>query len=242
MSLMEKLIKSVVLEEGFIAEKEQLSSSAYRIRLKSESIKSLSFVAGSFLRMGVGLGQDELSLKDKIRSYSIWHIDQEQGFVDIAVATHINGVGSDWIKRCGVGDKVYFKTKKGNFLADASADSYLMVGDLSALSHLYMLRRNIGDNKLIKGLIYNTERKELFADVDGSLPFDLSEMQGENVNVLLKEVKTILPELIGSPKVYIAGDSRICVALHRYFKEEAAWSVKQIKTKPFWNPLKKGLE
>lgn len=90
MSLIEKLIKSVVLEEGFIAEKEQLSSSAYRIRLKSESIKSLSFVAGSFLRMGVGLGQDELSLKDKIRSYSIWHIDQEQGFVDIAVATHSN--------------------------------------------------------------------------------------------------------------------------------------------------------
>ncbi|WP_368855182.1 hypothetical protein [Polaribacter sp. 20A6] len=42
--------------------------------------------------------------------------------------------------------------------------------------------------------------------------------------------------------VYIAGDSRVYVALNHHFRNELNWSTKQIKTKPFWNPDKKGLE
>ncbi len=42
--------------------------------------------------------------------------------------------------------------------------------------------------------------------------------------------------------VYIAGDSRVCVALNHYFRKELHWDSKQIKTKPFWNPEKTGLE
>jgi NADPH-dependent ferric siderophore reductase len=46
----------------------------------------------------------------------------------------------------------------------------------------------------------------------------------------------------GKQMVYIAGDSRVCVALNYYFKNYLNWNTKQIKTKPFWNPEKKGLE
>nr|WP_197482116.1 SIP domain-containing protein [Polaribacter atrinae] len=46
----------------------------------------------------------------------------------------------------------------------------------------------------------------------------------------------------GIKMVYIAGDSRVCIALNQYFRKELNWNTKQIKTKPFWNPDKKGLE
>jgi NADPH-dependent ferric siderophore reductase len=51
-----------------------------------------------------------------------------------------------------------------------------------------------------------------------------------------------LPKLTGRRMVYIGGDSRICVSLTHYFRKELQWEARQIKTKPFWNPDKKGLE
>ncbi|MCG1036691.1 SIP domain-containing protein [Polaribacter sargassicola] len=59
---------------------------------------------------------------------------------------------------------------------------------------------------------------------------------------ILKVVKELASKLKGKKMVYIAGDSRVCIALNQYFRKELKWDVKQIKTKPFWNPSKKGLE
>jgi len=46
----------------------------------------------------------------------------------------------------------------------------------------------------------------------------------------------------GYKMVYIAGGGRICVVLNIYFRNELNWDSKRIKTKPFWNLEKKGLE
>ncbi|WP_044210728.1 siderophore-interacting protein [Flammeovirga sp. OC4] len=242
MKIIENILKSVVLDEAVISEKEQLSKSAYRIRIQSEKIKGLDFHPGAFLRMGIGIGKEELSMKDKVRSYSIWDIDQKEGSIDIAIATHSNGIGSHWVTNCKVGEKVYFKLKKGKFLADASADSYLMIGDLSALSHLYMIQKNLGVNKNIKGIVYSQDQSELFEDLDGNTPFDFYELPQNPSQEIIEKIKEILPDLEGKKMVYIAGDSRLCVALTQFFRKELNWEPSQIKTKPFWNPEKKGLE
>ena len=111
MSFIESIIKSVVLNEAVITEKVKLSEAAYKIRLENETIGKINFIPGSFLRMGLGIGNDELSLKDKMRSYSIWDINKEKSYLDVAIATHSNGIGSQWIKKCQVGQKIYFRNK-----------------------------------------------------------------------------------------------------------------------------------
>ena len=242
MSFIETILKSVVLNEAVITEKVKLSEAAFKIRLENENIGKTNFIPGSFLRMGFGIGRDELSLKDKMRSYSIWDIDKDKSYMDVAIAIHSNGIGSQWIKECHVGEKVYFKTKKGNFLADASADSYMMVGDLSALSHLYMIRRNIGKDKQVESILYSQDKQELFPDVDGTLPFDfygLPKNPSEDIIAMIREKVSIFK---GKKMAYIAGDSRICATLNHFFRQELNWETKQVKTKPFWNPDKKGLE
>ncbi|MDO6602586.1 SIP domain-containing protein [Arenibacter palladensis] len=242
MSLIESILKSVVLKDALITEKVKLSEAAFKIRLKNETIGKINFIPGSFLRMGLGIGKDELSLKDKMRSYSIWDINKDKSYMDVAIATHSNGIGSQWIKECNVGKKIYFKTKKGNFLADDSADSYMMVGDLSALSHLYMIRRNIGKDKQVESILYSQNKQDLFPDVDGTLPFDFYELPENPSDEIIALLREKVATFKGKRMAYIAGDSRVCVALNRFFRQELHWETKQIKTKPFWNPDKKGLE
>lgn len=242
MSLIENILKKVVLQDAIITRKEQLTASVYKITLQSESIKTASFQPGYFLRLGIGIGNDDVSFKDKVRSYSIWDINQNKGYLDLAIATDSNGIGSQWVKNCEVGETVYFKWKKGNFLLDDTADSYLMIGDLCALSHLYILNRNLPSSKQVESIVYSSNLSDLFKDIDNSNPFDFYSVKENAIAEIFNLLSEKIVKLKGSTMVYIAGDSRICVALNYYFRMELNWNTKQIKTKPFWNPDKKGLE
>lgn len=242
MSFIETILKAVILDEATITEKVLLSDNVFKIRLQSDSIRNIDFIPGSSLRMGIGIGKEDLSLKSKMRTYSVWDSNKQEGYLDLAIATHSRGIGAVWARDCRLGDTIYFKTKKGNFLADDSADSYLFIGDLSALSHLYMINRNIGVNKQVVSIIYNSNKSDFFPDVDGSFPFDFYELPENPIAAIIAKVKERVATLKGKKLVYIAGDSRVCVALHHFFKNELEWETKQIKTKPFWNPDKTGLE
>ena len=237
-----KTILKQFLKENVIESKQKLSESAYRLRIKSEAIKSADFVPGYFLRVGVGITDEGLSMKDFVRSYSVWNIDKTAGTIDLAIATHSNGPGASWAKQRKTGDTVYFRWKKGNFLVDSSADSYLLIGDLSALAHLYMIGRNMPKEKQVESILYSQHKNELYADIDGSRPFDFYEMTENPTGEIISKIKEIISKMTGRKMAYIGGDSRVCVALRKYFKNELHWEANQIKTKPFWNPDKKGLE
>ena len=242
MGIIENILKNVVLQDAIIEKKVKISESVYKIRISSDSIKTTAFIPGYFLRLFVGIGNEEISFKDKVRSYSVWNINQEIGYLDMAIAINSGGTGAKWVTECEEGNKIYFKWKKGNFLIDNSADSYLMIGDVSALSHLYILKRSLPSNKQISGLIHSKSSEDFFDDIDGSEPFNYHLSQNDSILEIIDKVKEITPKMKGEKMVYIAGDSRVCVALHKYFRNELNWNTKQIKTKPFWNPQKKGLE
>lgn len=241
MGVIKNLLKRF-LQENTIEKKEKLSESVYKIRVKGDGIKNAEFIPGYFLRVGIGLSDESIALQDFVRSYSVWNIDKEHGTIDLAISTHSKGVGAKWIEECQAGDKIYFTWKKGNFILDESADSYLMIGDLSALSHLYMIRRNLSKDKQVESILYSQKINELYADIDGTTPFDFYEMPQNPYESIVSKIKEIVPSMTGRKIVYIGGDSRICVALNQFFRRELNWDTKQIKTKPFWNPAKKGLE
>lgn len=240
MALLETIMKKI-MDKGQITSKTRLTDSVYKIDITSDAIKTMDFMAGYFIRLGIGIGTNTNSKKDMVRSYSIWDINKDTNTISLAIATDSNGIGAQWVKNCNVGDTVYYKTKKGTFTLDTSADSYLMIGDLSALSHLYIINRSL-ENKPVESIIYNNTLSDLFEDVDGTKPFNFYKLEENAIDSILEKVKEQLPNLKGKKMVYIAGDSRVCVALNHYFRKELHWDSKQIKTKPFWNPEKTGLE
>lgn len=241
MNLLTATLKQI-LNEAIIEKKWKISDLAYAIRLKSKSIQDIDFIAGYFIRICIGLSEDSLSGRDFVRSYSIWNIDKSSGTMDIAIATKSQGAGANWVLNQKVGNKVYFKLKKGNFILDCEYDNYLMIGDLSALSHLYIIKRNLSEDKQIESLIYSQNVNELYNDIDNSKPFNFHELPVNPTDQLICKIKEIVPKMTGKKMVYIAGDSRVCSTLNKYFKNELNWETKLIKIKPFWNPEKKGLE
>lgn len=240
MALLETIMKKI-MDKGQITSKTRLTDSVYKIDITSDAIKTMDFMAGYFIRLGIGIGTNTNSKKDMVRSYSIWDINKDTNTISLSIATDSNGIGAQWVKNCNVGDTVYYKTKKGTFTLDTSADSYLMIGDLSALSHLYIINRSL-ENKPVESIIYNNTLSDLFEDVDGTKPFNFYKLEENAIDSILEKVKEQLPNLKEKKMVYIAGDSRVCVALNHYFRKELHWDSKQIKTKPFWNPEKTGLE
>ncbi len=241
MGIIDSIVKKFA-EQGTIEYKSKLSETVYHIRIQSNSIKKADFVPGYFVRLGVGLGVSDSSIKDKVRSYSVWDINKESGTIDLAIATHSNGVGADWVKKCEIGNEVSFVWKKGNFLVDNNADYYLMIGDLSALSHLYIINRHLSKDKKVESILYNKKLNEHFNDIDKNKPFHFYEMAENPFEEIVTKIKEIIPNMTGRKMVYISGDSRICVSLNQFFRKELNWDSKQIRIKPFWNPEKKGLE
>src|SRR5690554_2302518 len=172
MGIIDTLMKGF-LQEATIVHKAKLSKAAYHLRIQSESIKKAAFVPGYFLRLAVGIDNDEVSIKDKRRSYTVWDMNQSEGTVDMGIATHSEGVGTSWVKQCRPGDTLYFAWHKGKFLVDDTAESYLMIGDLSALAHLYQINRSLPEEKNIQGVFYSRDKQDLFSDLNGSTPFSL---------------------------------------------------------------------
>ncbi|WP_458626810.1 siderophore-interacting protein [Winogradskyella sp. PC D3.3] len=241
MALLENIMKTI-MDKGVIISKEKLSESVYKIQIQSEAVKTMDFVPGCFIRLGVGIGKKANSKKDMVRSYSIWDIDKDLNTFSLAIATHSNGIGALWVEDCTVGDKVYYKTKTGKFTVDNSADSYVMIGDLSALSHLYTINRYLSEDKEIESIIYNKNIAELYSDINNNTPFNFYGLEENNTKEIIAQIKNVIPKLKGEKMAYIAGDSRVCIAINQYLRNELKWNTKQIKTKPFWNPKKKGLE
>ena len=241
MAIIETFMKRL-LNKAVVVYKTALTPVVYHIRIQSESIKQATFVPGYFLRVAVGLDNNELSTKDKIRSYTVWNIDTDKGTIDMAVATESNGPGAQWATQCKVGDQLYFAWHKGKFLVDDTADSYLMIGDLSSLAHLYEIKRNLPEDKIVKSIIYHQNTQDLFPDIDGANPFTFTQLPQNPGSALIQHIDALIPGMEGNKLVYIAGDSRVCVTLSQYFRKDLQWSNSQLKVKPFWNPEKKGLE
>ncbi|MEJ7560826.1 MAG: siderophore-interacting protein [Pedobacter sp.] len=230
------------LEKATISYKTQLNPTTYHIQLHGEALKKANYLPGYFVRVFVGRGKD-LAFKDNLRSYSAWKLNKLNGTLELAVCTHAGGPGSTWAKECRVGDEVSFTWKKCNLVVDNSADNYLFVGDSAALGHLYEVHRNLGKGKVIKSLIYDDRKENLFADLNGSKPFDFLEISSTNaVPTLLNLLPDTLKDISSNTIVYIGGDSRVCLALSTHLRKELKWDARRIKTKPFWNPTKTGLE
>lgn len=240
MGVIENIITSV-FKQGIVVHKSQLSKTVYHIRIQSASFKNIEYAPGDFLRVFVGKGKTEFSIKGKIRSYSVWHFDREKCELDMAVTTLGKGPGAKWAIDCKVGDITYFIWHKGKFKIDSSADDYVLIGDLSALTTLYDFNRRLSGKKVYP-IIYSHDKDDFFCDIDGKEPFKFNCVPQNSFAEVRIKLKFLKLKLKPNTHVYVAGDSRICVAVTQFLRKEWNWNSRRIKAKPYWNPEKTGLE
>ena len=160
--------------------------------------------------------------------------------VDMAVCTFSNGQGANWVKQLNQGDKIYFDEPLGTFTLDNSAENYLFLSDISGLAHFYEIARELND-KNCYGLIYSADNSDYFNDIVPNTSFQFLQSKSYTIPKMIDVI-----EHLGlndkTSIVYVAGDTRFCAEMNKYFKHNLNWGINHIRIKPFWNPNKKGLE
>lgn len=238
MSIIQSLIDKT-FHSGVLIHKEKITPTTYHIRIKlKQELKN--YIPGQQLRVLVGL-DNITSLSNLVRTYSIWYYDELKNEANLAICTFSNGQGAKWVQALEYGDAVYFRGPEGKFTLNPNADNHLFFGDVSSLAHLYELNRHTGHLKTASGIVYSTSKSHYFDDIFPKRNFGFLESAANTLEDIITEISwnTIRKE---NTAVYIAGETAFCVGLHNYFKKELNFSPKQLKTKPFWHPDKKGLE
>lgn len=241
MSLIKNIAKRI-LSQGQVLEKEQIAAHSYRLRLKVKGKSFRNYQAGQQLRIMVSANNPAAPMSDLVRTYSVWKYDPSTELADLAVCTFSEGPGAKWIQSLQTGENIYFGGPKGKFVWQGDAKHYFFLGDISALGPMYELRRQLAAGQACEGIIYAREEADFFDDLDGSRPFQQLIAPGnpaKQVQALLQ--KSSLP-LNENSKVYIGGETAFCQEMTYFFRKELNWKPRQIKTKAFWHPDKKGLE
>lgn len=240
-----KFLKAVIVS------KEKIASHTYHLKVQGDDIKNIDYTPGMHMKVVVELTDDSLQ-NVKLRSYSIWNYDSQEGTIDVAVCTHSSGLGSKWIEQAEAGDDFCFFLKK-TLIVDDSADNYFFVGDISTLGHFYKINRALPKDKKVFSFMYGNET-DFFPDLDGSKPFNFYMLPSDKhlpapIDFLEEKITAALDKLhkddsikleasTGSCIVYIGGDARICAELTSFFTRKLGWHPSQIKMKSFWNPDK----
>lgn len=220
------------LQSGQVMANKQIAAHTYHLKIQSDDFAKMQYIPGFTIDFFLGNPIKHPGCED--RKYSFWNYEPVYNTADFAICTFSNGKGAEWVQKLKKNDTIFFKPPKGKLLIDNSAENYLLIGDVTSLSHLYEINRNLAINKHVFNFIYAEKKDDFFPDIDDSFPFSHHIMMPALVENTVQEVISSLPEDLSNTIAYIFGHPGVCIALHNYMKYERNFPLKNLKTKPFW--------
>lgn len=217
---------------GIILKKEKIAEHTFYIKVQSHDFAKMHYVPGFTVDFYLGNPYDDLPCEN--RKYSFWNYEPVSQIADFAICTFSNGKGARWIQSVQTGETIYFNQPRGKLLVDNTADNYLLIGDITSLSHLYELNRGLAISKNVRSFIYAERNDDLFADIDHRFPLDCHVIHSTDPEPILENVMPMLPVNVDNTIVYNFGQPTVCMAIHTQLKNEYRVPIKNLRTKPFW--------
>ena len=209
----------------------RISQHTYHLRVQSDDFAAMDYIPGYTINFFIG---DPAIPGTPDRKYSIWNYEPVQNIADLAISTFSNGPGAQWIQSLQKDSVIYYKTPKGKLLLDDSADYYFMIGDVTSLSHLYEINRNLPVSKQVYSFIYSNDKDDVYADIDGSYPLDYHIFNSGDIVHIKNELLTSLPDVTGNGLAYVLGSPQACMEIQAFLRNEKGWKPSKLKTKAFW--------
>lgn len=229
---MNNLKEDKIIQSGIVLKNEQIAEHTFHLKIQSESFSEMDYEAGFTVNMYLGDPLLDASCED--RKYSFWNYEPIHQTADFAICTFSNGRGSEWIKTLKEGNSIFFKRPKVKKFIDDDIDNYLLIGDITSLSHLYEINRNLPISKSIFSFIYAEDKADIFSDIDHSYPFNFHIIKTTSSENILKILVDNLPQTFDKTVAYIFGHPETCIAIHNHLKNECNFPLKNLRTKPFW--------
>ena len=228
---------------------EQWAPRLRHVTLTGPALAGLAWLPGQHVRLQVGAASGPAGwLIGTLRTYSVWNYDGET--LKLLMFDHgdSNGPGAEWARTAQPGDELRLLKPEGDFTA-SPAGYHLLAGEETAqVAYGAMLRALPADVRVFGCLEVDSpgERLDLGEELNPNRNWDLdwSYRRGRPAacaQTLVDAVRSL--DLPAEPGIaYLAGEARTIQLIRRHLVEERHWPRRNVRTKPFWTPGKKGLE
>ena len=156
--------------------------------------------------------------------------------IDLDIALHDEGVGSDWARACRPGDQVGLIEPHGLYAAPADVAWQLLVADITGLPAAARILRGLSpEQKAVVHLVITDPGDEIplpsAADVD--LTWQVVAKDTDICEALEKAVTTRdLPD--ADRYVWLAGEARSSRAVRKHLRRELKWPQADFYTCGYW--------
>ncbi|MGW2148882.1 siderophore-interacting protein [Nonomuraea bangladeshensis] len=229
-----------VFVEGEILEVEEVAPRMRRIRIGGEGLAALAYVPGQHVRVLIGDGGGLVG--GVLRTYSVWWYDPSWEALDLIGLDHGGDApGAVWVRDAAPGREVVFMRPEGGFVLREDAPYHLFAGEETASVAFGAMLRALPP----EAAAYGAVEAERPGDHLG-LPRELTRVCREGApaagsQVLVDAVRALdLPDEPGF--AYLAGEARTIQAVRAHLVDERGWSRRDVRTKPFWTPGRRGLD
>ena len=156
--------------------------------------------------------------------------------IDLDIALHDAGVGSDWARRCRPGDEVGLIEPHGLYAAPADVGWQLLVADITGVPAVARILRGLSpEQKAVVHLVVTDEADEIplpsAADVD--LTWQVVAKDTDICETLAEAVTS--RDLPAEDRyVWLAGEARSSRAVRRHLRRELKWPQSDFYTCGYW--------
>lgn len=174
--------------------------------------------------------------RDVLRTYSVWDYDGE--VLDLRVLVHGEGPGAGWAASIETGDAVHLRGPEGDFvLRDSGAGHSLFVGDETAcVAFGPMTAAARGETTVVAEVAEPDNQLPLTGPVTWIYRHDRPADSSQSLVDAVRDLD------VPNGTAYLAGEARTIQLVRAHLMNDRGWSRRDIKTKPFWTPGKRGLE
>jgi len=220
---------------GHITELEDMTPTSRRMRLAGPKLAGLTWEPGSHVRVMLGA----LTL----RTYSVWDADPDRGWVDLVLFDHgtPDSVGRAWAATALVGQYVVAMRDPRAIPVRPDAPWHLFAGEETAAPAFGALMRSLPAEAPVLGVQQADTAHDHLA-----LPRPLTRIERHGASAassqqLVDAVAALdLPDAPGA--AYLLGEARTIQMIRAHLVGDRGWHRRDIVTKPFWTPGRRGLD
>ena len=158
--------------------------------------------------------------------------------IDLDVALHDVGIGSQWARTCRPGDEVGVLEPHGLYAAPAGVAWQLLVSDITGLPALARILRGLEPGQRVEAEVVLTDPADEIAlpsPADVSVRWTIVERETDICDALTRAVTSRELPVDGEPRyVWLAGEARSSRAVRRHLRRELAWPQSDFYTCGYW--------
>lgn len=217
---------------GIILQKNKIAEHSYHIKIQSPDFSRMQYLAG--FTVDIFLSNPYYNPHSECRKYSFWNYEPVYQIADFAINTFSNGKGAQWVKSLQEGDTIFYKKPTAQLLIDNSGDHYFLIGDVTALAHLYEINRALTVSKQVSSFIYAAQDEDFYPDLDHSFPLKTFTINTFHADIIIALIVLHFPKYTRNTIAYIVGDSKTSIAIYNFLKDHPFYDMKFIYIKSFW--------